>query len=275
MQSPNRVVTPRQPSSPWSSLIRHWSFRASGLLTALPSLVLAWSNPCESLTNAPWAAVTAGNTSFAGAGKSWSANGTNVLVCSADTTAEHAQAQGPRNAAAYSSDWSNAWAFKIKFVGGNNADKLDQVFFQVFEQVNSSYYEPVLMAIRRPSGQVILRLVHQANNASGQDYPADDQEIVVGTAAFDTWYQVKVEGRFNTVPTTGRVRAALVALGQNVDTALAATPYFYSNILYKGALASKTYCFWGTYTFPVNYSGPFVGTVNVEDVWQQFASWGM
>lgn len=245
------------------------------LLAAVPSLVHAWSNPCESLTNTPWAAVTAGNVSFGGAGQTWSPNGTNMLICSADTTAEHAQVQGPRNAGANWSDWSNAWAFKIKFVGGNNAHRIDQVFFQVFEQVGNTYFEPVLMAIRRPSGQVILRLVHQANNASGQDYPNDDQEIVLGTVALDTWVQFKVEGRFNKDPITGRVRGAFVPLGQNVDTALAAKPYFYSGILYKGALASKTYCFWGTYTFPVNYTGPFIGTVNIDDVWQQYASWGM
>lgn len=241
----------------------------------LPSAALAWFHNCNGPSG--WAAVQ-GNVTFAGAGAGWSFNGTNLLIARSQYTGHHSQVQGPRPGPAYSTDFSNAWTFKVKFVGGNNADKLNQIFFQVFEQVTvngESYYEPVLMAIRRPNGQVFLRAVHQGNYpGTNIDYPQDDEEFVIGTAAFDQWLHIKVAARFTTNASTGWLRGVIVPTTQNLDAAHNAAPTHATNLLFRGAQANKTTTFFGNYAFPVNYSGSFVGTVNIDEVWQQFASWG-
>lgn len=249
--------------------------RLLALTLALPASALAWFHDCTG--PAGWAAVQ-GNVTFAGAGSTWSFNGTNLLIAKSEYTAHHSQVQGPRPGPAYSTDFSNAWTFKVKFVGGNNADKLDQVFFQVFEQVTTNgeqYYEPVLMAIRRPNGQVFLRAPHQPNYpGTNTDYNLDNEEFVIGTAPLDQWLHIKVSARFTTQRSTGWVRGAIVPTTQNLDTAHNASTVNATNLLYRGAQANKTTTFFGNYAFPVNYTGAFVGTVNIDEVWQQYAAWG-
>lgn len=138
-----------------------------------------------------------------------------------------------------------------------------------------SDYEPVLMAIRRPSGQVFLRAVHQAIYAgTNTDYPQDDEEFVIGTAASDQWLHIKVAARFTTNASTGWVRGAIVPVGQNLDIAHNAAATHQTNLLFRWAQANKTTTFFGNYAFPVNVSGSFAGTVNLDEIWQQYAARG-
>lgn len=206
----------------------------------------------------------------------------NAMKCTGYQEADHAQGKAPLAGPKFNANFSNAWTFKVKFASTPTSNNVTQVFFQIFQKHgvgwgSNTRYQPIIMLRRQAGGGVWLKTIHTTDVIS-----QDAAEVYLGNAPLDVWLQVKVAATFTVDQSTSSLKGYIIPVSSaSPEPPLITCPIdaglirqrsdFYNSNNQQQFNPDMIWPYLGNYTWAL---GSFEATSYIDDVWQQYASWG-